>query len=87
MQVCDGIEFLKVLSSLFITALMLPVLIPDMQGDIKQLRRQKRIPLLQELMAGCLAEARAGIDAEFHPTQEQLDLVGCSMKAKRTRLN
>ena len=33
-------------------------------------------------MKGCLAEASEGIRAEFHPTLEQLEMVGCSMKAK-----
>ena len=82
MQVCDGIEFLKDIKLFVHNCPHAACAYSGYARGYKTTQEAEKDPVIAELMAGCLAEARAGIDAEFHPTQEQLDLVGCSMKAK-----
>ena len=82
MQVCDGVEFLKDIK-LFVHNC--PHAACAYAGYVKgytTTQDAERDDEIATLMKGCLAEASEGIRAEFHPTLEQLEMVGCSMKAK-----
>ena len=82
MQVCDGVEFLKDIK-LFVHNC--PHAACAYAGYVKGYTTTQdadRDDEIATLMKGCLAEASEGIRAEFHPTLEQLEMVGCSMKAK-----
>lgn len=82
MQICDGIEFLKDIK-LFIHNC--PHAACAYAGYVKGYSTTQEAEQDEEiaaLMKGCLEESKAGITAQFHPSEEQLELVGCSMKAK-----
>ena len=82
MQVCDGIEFLKDIKLFVHNCPHAACAYAGYAKGYATTQEAEKDEEIAALMSGCLAEARAGIEAEFHPAAKQLELVGCSMKAK-----
>lgn len=82
MQVCDGVEFLKDIKLFVHNCPHAACAYMGYAKGYTTTQDAERDGEIAALMKGCLAEASEGIREEFHPTLEQLEIVGCSMKAK-----
>ncbi|MCI8363051.1 MAG: hypothetical protein HFJ41_08145, partial [Clostridia bacterium] len=86
MQVCDEVEFLKDIKLFVHNCSHAACAYAGYVKGYTTTQDAERDDEIAALMKGCLAEASAGIRAEFHPTLEQLEMVGCSMKAKEDEI-
>lgn len=86
MQVCDDIEFLKDIKLFVHNCPHAACAYAGYYKGYLTTQDAEKDKEIAELMKGCLKEAQEGIESEFHPTKEQLEMVGSSMKAKEDEI-